>query len=92
MKDYTDKEQSDMILAMRNDVRKQHKDVRANNNVIATLWDFLYNVRPDLVNGKTGTTSSKKRRRTAADDEFRPTPVKSLGATAPATRSRAIKG
>jgi hypothetical protein len=81
-----------MILAMRNDVRNKHKDVRANNNVMATLWDFLGTARPDLVASKNGTTNaSKKRRRTKADDEYRPAPVKSLGST-PATRSRATKG
>lgn len=92
MKDSPEKEQSDMILAMRNDVRQKHKDVRANNRVIASLWDFLEVIRPDLVSSKNGTTNtSKKRRRSRMDDEYRPTPVKSLG-NAPATRSRGTKG
>lgn len=82
-----------MIHAMRIDVRNKHKDVRANNRVIATLWDFLEAVRPDLVASKSGTTTNmtKKRRRSKLDDEYRPSPVKSLG-NARSTRSRGARG
>ncbi|EJD03075.1 uncharacterized protein FOMMEDRAFT_156447 [Fomitiporia mediterranea MF3/22] len=87
------------VLGIRQTVRAVHKDVRANKSVATTLWDYIEQAAKRRgINMKdlnstavtNGTSNGKKRRRDAGDDEYRSTPIKSLGAN-PKTRSRAGK-
>lgn len=89
--DATEKTISKEIDNLRKDVRQHHKDIRANGQVISTLWDFIDRaMRRAGREGATGTsTPSRKRRRKEEHDEaeYRPTPIKVIG-VAPIMRAR----
>lgn len=83
------------ILNLRKYVRELHKDVRANNRVVGTLWDFIEQVQERLkfqAKGNT-TTSNGKRKKLVGDSsdddaDYKATPIKKLG-VAPRRRKNA---
>ena len=82
MIDCPDEIVSEEIGNLRTHVRKEHKDIRANGNVILTLWKFIEVAqRRAPRTGPTDTTAAKKRRRgdNNDDEEYRPTPITNLG-------------
>ncbi|KAH8119271.1 hypothetical protein DFH11DRAFT_1686192 [Phellopilus nigrolimitatus] len=94
LRDCSDKKKSEEVLKLRVDVRKEHKDVRANTRVIASMWNAIdqAKTRQGVDGAAMGTTTDgrKRRRGMDADDDYRPTPIKSLGG-APKTRARLAK-
>lgn len=70
------------IENLRRHVRKEHKDVRANNRVVATLWDFIEEVqdRQKFYDKAESGTSKRKRDLDDGDDEdYKATPIRKLG-------------
>ncbi|KAI5123694.1 hypothetical protein M0805_001722 [Coniferiporia weirii] len=91
LSDCSDEVKSAEVLNLRQYVRTQHKDIRANNRVIASMWDFIELAKKRLaIDGGVSTAANlKKRRRGQGDeDDYRSTPVKSLGAVSK-TRAKA---
>ena len=77
------------IFDMRTDVRSKHRDVRQNNVVMQTLWDFV-NGLEGHVNISESTNGKRKRPRKSgedADEDFRAPPIMTLGPK-PTTRSK----
>lgn len=72
---------ADEISNMRKEVRAQHVDIRANAKLFNSLWNFIDKVKTKHSNKSNGGT--KKRRRGDMDidddDDYRATPIKSLG-------------
>lgn len=89
------------IFKMRQYVRVEHKDIRANGRVISTLWDFINQARLRAESkrpangvlsppGLNGTPSRKRRKRSVdggSDDEYQGSPMRSMG-PAPKTRAK----
>ncbi|KAF5387771.1 hypothetical protein D9615_000478 [Tricholomella constricta] len=90
-------ERATAITALRQTIREQYKDIRINSSVCKSLWAIvrdLQNNPSKMVSRTNGDTKGKKRKKYDTDDEddeYRPTPVASLGKSAK-TRSRQHKG
>ena len=63
----TDEEISRAVGDLREDVRRNHDDVRTNNKVFKTMFTFVNNFRNNLV-GKATTGQRAKRKRDSAED------------------------
>jgi hypothetical protein len=63
---------ADAIREMRRDVRKKHKDIRTNAQVVKTLHQFICNLQPQTIEPKrepgTSSRSGKKRKAALAPD------------------------
>ena len=63
----TDEEISKAIGGLRDDVRRNHDDIRTNSRVFKTMFTFVNNFRNSLV-GKTTTGQRAKRKRDSTED------------------------
>lgn len=76
------------ILHLRKTIRAQYKDIRLNSTVCKTLWAIVRDLRDNtskVLSRSNIDTKGKKRRKMDTDDEdeeYRPTPITSLGKTA----------
>lgn len=66
-KSCTDEEISKAVGDLRDDVRRNHDDIRTNNRVFKTMFTFVNNFRNSLV-GKTTTGQRAKRKRDSTED------------------------
>jgi hypothetical protein len=98
MRDYSHQGRAQTILNMRLFIRDKFRDVRNNGVVGKALWMYIRSItEPGSVSlDDVMLTQAKpsKRKRKAGDeddeDEYKPSPIKSLGSAAK-TRSKATK-
>lgn len=90
-------QRADGILRLRKAVRSEFKDIRNNNTVAKSMWNFINTMDMTttnaLFNGYGESSKGKRKRRANTDeeeDEYRPQPIKTLGKT-PSTRSKPQK-
>ena len=57
---------------MRADVRRKHKDIRANSTVMRTLWNFVTNLESyeNEMMDAGSRDSKKKKRKPSEEDEY----------------------
>lgn len=102
LRNHTSEERANAILHMRLRIREQFRDVRNNGLVGKALWNYVDSITgpsglrvldmssPMLAIAPTSTGTKRKRKGSDADDDYRPSPIKSLGSKAK-TRSSGRK-
>jgi hypothetical protein len=91
-------DQGRAVYILRHTIRQEFKDIRNNSGVGRSLWKHINSLqsRPTawLVPNESQTTKGKGKRRAdkdiETDDEYRPTPISSLGKP-PKTRTKRVK-
>jgi len=90
----TPEQRARAIYNLRIGIRAQFKDVRMNTGVVAAMWRMIDRLRIDptgpVVAAGHSVQTPKRKRKADEDDEYRPSPIKSLGKT-PKTRSKREK-
>lgn len=90
LRDRTIEERANAILHMRLRIREQFRDVRNNGLVGKALWNYVdsitgpsglkvLDISPTLVGASTSTGTKRKRKGSDADDDYHPSPIRSLG-------------
>ncbi|KAG2368139.1 hypothetical protein BDR07DRAFT_1448474 [Suillus spraguei] len=90
LRDRTIEERANAILHMRLRIREQFRDVRNNGLVGKALWNYVdsitgasglrvLDISPMLVGASTSTGTKRKRKGSDADDDYHPSPIRSLG-------------
>ncbi|KAJ6485138.1 hypothetical protein C8R47DRAFT_980663 [Mycena vitilis] len=83
-------ERAQAIYHLRTDIREEFLDIRLNTKVGAGLWRLIRHLKESPTTSITGApTPSKRKRRISqeSDDDYHPSPIKSIGKN-PTTRSR----
>jgi len=99
LRDASHEDRARAIYTMRLNIREQFVDIRNNTKIGSALWTFINEVESNphgsqqhSAGGSSSQAKNGKKRKKGADneaeDEYRPSPVKSLGQTLK-TRSKA---
>ncbi|KAJ7498833.1 hypothetical protein FB451DRAFT_11880 [Mycena latifolia] len=91
----TSLERAKAVYHLRTDIREMFLDVRMNGKVGAALWGLINHLKHNPTTSVSGaqlaststSTPKRKRKMSESDDDYHPSPVKSLGKT-PKTRSK----
>lgn len=91
LRNHTIEERANAILHMRLRIREQFRDVRNNGLVGKALWNYVDSITgpsglkvldatsPMLAMASTSTGAKRKRKGSDADDDYHPSPIRSLG-------------
>ncbi|KAI0064940.1 hypothetical protein BV25DRAFT_209730 [Artomyces pyxidatus] len=70
--DFTVSEQADAVLALRQDIRKKHADIRTNARVGADCWKIIDRLSKGVANTTASGGRKGSKRKAAVDEEWRP--------------------
>ncbi|KAG1862585.1 hypothetical protein DFJ58DRAFT_233981 [Suillus subalutaceus] len=89
LRDHTIEERANAILHMRLRIREQFRDVRNNGLVGKAMWNYVDSITgpsglrvldaPMMAIASTSTGAKRKRKGSDADDDYHPSPIRSLG-------------